>query len=139
MPDQPVEPHVFIILGATGDLTRRKLLPALYNLRNQGILEKRNTLIVGAALPETGEEGFRLWAYEGLRKAGWPSDKELRSWCDECLYYHTLQQGRPENYEALAVYIRRLERTHNMPENRVFYLALPPAAVSGAVEGLDRA
>ena len=36
MRDQSVEPHVFVILGATGDLTRRKLLPALYHLRDQG-------------------------------------------------------------------------------------------------------
>ena len=70
MPPQQVEPHVFVIIGATGDLTRRKLLPALYHLRDQGVLETRNTLIVGAALPEVGEDGFRLWAREGLHKAG---------------------------------------------------------------------
>jgi len=66
MPEQMIEPHVFVILGATGDLTRRKLLPALYSLRDQGVLEEQNTLIIGAALPEMGEEGFRLWAYENL-------------------------------------------------------------------------
>jgi len=54
MREQAVEPHVFIILGATGDLTRRKLLPALYRLREQGSEEKPNRLIVGAALPELG-------------------------------------------------------------------------------------
>jgi glucose-6-phosphate 1-dehydrogenase len=139
MADQPVEPHIFIILGATGDLTRRKLLPALYRLRDQGVLEKRNTLIVGAALPEIGEEGFRLWAFEGLRKAGWPSDKALRAWCEECLYYHALPTGNEQDYEALAAYVRRLERMHGLPENRVFYLALPPAAVPDAIEGLDHA
>ena len=42
----PVEPHLFIILGATGDLTRRKLLPALFHLRTYGELEKQNTLVV---------------------------------------------------------------------------------------------
>ena len=70
MSEHQVEPHVFVILGATGDLTRRKLLPALYHLRDQGILETHNTLIVGAALPEMGEEGFRLWAFEGLNQCG---------------------------------------------------------------------
>jgi glucose-6-phosphate 1-dehydrogenase len=139
MPYQPAAPHLFIIVGATGDLTRRKLLPALYHLRNQGVLEPGKTLIVGAALPEVGEVGFRLWAYEGLRKAGWPSDHALRTWCDECLYYHTVRQGTPDDYEALAVYIRRLERTHHIPENRIVYLAVPPTAVAGAVEGLDHA
>ena len=51
MLEQTVEPHIFIVLGATGDLTRRKLLPALYHLRDQSTVEKPNRLIVGAALP----------------------------------------------------------------------------------------
>jgi len=139
MSEHQVEPHVFVIIGATGDLTRRKLLPALYHLRDQGILETRNTLIVGASLPEMGEEGFRLWAFEGLQQAGWRNETELRVWCDECLHYQTLHEGGVQDYEALAGYIRRLERTHNMPENRVFYLALPPATVPIAMERLHQA
>ncbi|MEC4890233.1 MAG: glucose-6-phosphate dehydrogenase [Nitrospira sp.] len=136
---QQVDPHVFVIIGATGDLTRRKLLPALYHLRDQGVLETRNTLIVGAALPEMGEEGFRLWAFEGLHKAGWHNEAELRAWCDDCLHYQTVHEGGVQDYEALAGYIRRLERTHNMPENRVFYLALPPDTVPIAMERLNQA
>lgn len=139
MSEHRVEPHVFVIIGATGDLTRRKLLPALYHLRDQGILETRNTQIVGAALPDMGEERFRLWAFEGLSQAGWHNEAELRTWCDECLYYQTLHEGRPQDYEALAAYIQRLERTHGMPENRVFYLALPPDTVLDTMERLDEA
>src|SRR5688572_6920022 len=139
MSDHQVEPHTFVVIGATGDLTRRKLLPALYHLRSQGILETRNTLIVGAALPEMGEEGFRLWAFEGLSQAGWHNETELRVWCEECLHYQSLHEGRPQDYEALAAYIRRLEFTHSMQENRVFYLALPPDTVLDAMERLDEA
>jgi len=139
MSEHQVEPHVFVIIGATGDLTHRKLLPALYQLRDQGILETRNTLIIGAALPEMDDEGFRLWAFEGLNQSGWRNETELRAWCEECLYYQTLHEGGPQDYEALAVYIRRLECTHNMPENRVFYLALPPDIVPAAMERLDEA
>jgi len=139
MSEHQVEPHVFVIIGATGDLTRRKLLPALYHLRDQGVLETRNTLIVGASLPEMGEEGFRLWAFEGLQQAGWRNETELRVWCEECLHYQTLHDGSSQDYEALALYIRQLERTHNMPENRVFYLALPPDTVLIAMERLDQA
>lgn len=139
MRKQQVEPHVFVIIGATGDLTRRKLLPALYHLRDQGVLETRNTLIVGAALPEMGEEGFRLWAFEGLHHAGWRNEAELRAWCDECLHYQSVHEGGPADYEALAGYIRTLERRHKMPENRVFYLALPPGVVPATMERLDQA
>jgi len=133
-----VEPHVFIILGATGDLTRRKLLPALYHLRDPENAEKPTRLIVGAALPEMSEEAFRLWAYEGLHEAGWRNANELRAWCNTCLHYQTVRQGGPQDYEALAGYIRQLERTRHMPENLVFYLALPPATVPAAIEQLDR-
>ena len=138
LPSQ-VEPHVFVIIGATGDLTRRKLLPALYHLRDHGELEKRNTLIVGAALPEMDEEGFRLWAFEGLHHAGWRNEAELQAWCEECLHYQTVHEGGQQDYEALAGYIRRLERTHRMTENRVFYLAVPPDIVSTTIERLHGA
>jgi glucose-6-phosphate 1-dehydrogenase len=101
-------------------------------------METRNTLIVGASLPEMTEEGFRLWAFEGLRQAGWPHESDMRVWCDECLYYQTLREGGVQDYGALAMYIRRLEHTHNMPENRVFYLALPPDIMPIATERLDQ-
>jgi len=139
MSEHQVEPHVFVIIGATGDLTRRKLLPALYHLRDQGTLETRNTLIVGAALPEMGEEGFRQWAFESLSQGGSRNEAKLRVWCEECLHYQSLHEGRPQDYEALASYIRRLEFTHSMSENRVFYLALPPDTVLDAMERLDEA
>lgn len=138
MSDQAVEPHLFIILGATGDLTRRKLLPALFHLRTYGELEKHNTLIVGAAQPEMSEEAFRLWAYEGLNKSGARNAPDLRKWCEEYLHYQTVRQGGLEDYEALAAYIRRLETARNLPANRIFYLALPPGAVPPTVEQLDR-
>jgi glucose-6-phosphate 1-dehydrogenase len=138
MQDKTVEPHLFIILGATGDLTRRKLLPALFHLRTYGELEKQNTLIVGAALPEIGEEAFRLWAYEGLRISGARNAPDLRQWCEDYLYYQTLRQGGPADYENLARFIARLEISRNLPQNRIFYLALPPPIVPTTLELLDQ-
>ena len=138
MAEPSVEPHLFVILGATGDLTRRKLLPALFHLRTSGELEKQNTLIVGAAQPELSEEAFRLWAYEGLNKSVGRNAPDLRRWCEESLYYHTVRQGGAEDYKKLATYIRHLETARDLPENRVFYLALPPTAVPTAVEQLSQ-
>ncbi len=139
MQEQVVEPHLFVILGATGDLTHRKLLPALFHLRHYGELEKENTLIVGAALPDMSEDAFRSKAYEELRKAGDGHSAELRTWCNDHLYYQTLRKGTPDDFAALGAYIRRLEVARNLPENRVFYLALPPGIVPGTVEQLDHA
>ncbi|MBA5865457.1 MAG: glucose-6-phosphate dehydrogenase [Nitrospira sp. CR1.3] len=139
MAEMTLEPHLFIILGATGDLTRRKLLPALFHLRTMGELERRNTLIVGASLPEMSEDAFRLWAYEGLRNSGARDASDLSQWCDEHLHYHTVHEGGLEDYEALAGFIRGLESTRHLPENRAFYLALPPTTVPTALEQLDKA
>jgi glucose-6-phosphate 1-dehydrogenase len=139
MGEPSVDPHVFVIVGATGDLTRRKLLPALFHLRTYGELQQQNTLIVGAAQPEMSEEAFRLWAYEALNKSVARNAPDLRRWCEEHLYYHTVRQGGAEEYATLAKYIRELEHTRNLPENRVFYLALPPTAVPTAVEHLSQA
>lgn len=139
MNERNVEPHLFIILGATGDLTRRKLLPALFHLRTYGELEKQNTLIVGAALPELSEDAFRLWAYEGLHGSGAHHPSDLRQWCEHHLHYHTLREGGVADYEALATFIASLEVARNLPQNRIFYLALPPTIVPETLERLDQA
>jgi glucose-6-phosphate 1-dehydrogenase len=137
MMERTVEPHLFIILGATGDLTRRKLLPALFHLRTYGEMEKQNTLIVGAALPEMSMDAFRLWAYEGLCNSGARNASDLRQWCEDHLYYQTLREGNLEDYQALATFVARLEVARNLPQNRIFYLALPPGNVPPTLERLD--
>jgi glucose-6-phosphate 1-dehydrogenase len=138
MMQETVEPHLFIILGATGDLTRRKLLPALFHLRTYGELEKQNTLIVGAALPAMSVNAFRLWAYEGLCNSGARHAPDLRQWCEHHLYYQTLREGTLADYEALAACITRMEVARNLPQNRIFYLALPPTIVPETLELLDQ-
>ncbi len=139
MAEKSVEPHVFVILGATGDLTRRKLMPALFHLRTLGELDKQNTLIVGAAMPEMSEDAFRLWVYEGLRNSGAPDSSDLRRWCDDHLHYLTVHGGSLKDYEALAALLTRLEGAGRKPANRIFYLALPPTTVPSTVERLDQA
>jgi glucose-6-phosphate 1-dehydrogenase len=102
-------------------------------------LEKQNTLIVGAALPDIGEEAFRLWAYEGLCRSGARDATDLRQWCEDHLHYQTLRQGRSADYQALAKFIARLEMARNLPQNRIFYLALPPTIVPSTLELIDQA
>jgi glucose-6-phosphate 1-dehydrogenase len=100
-------------------------------------MEKQNTLIVGAALPEMSTDAFRLWAYEGLCNSGARHASDLRQWCEDHLYYQTLREGSLEDYQALATFVARLEVARNLPQNRIFYLALPPGSVPPTLERLD--
>ncbi len=137
MPREPVEPHLFVILGATGDLTGRKLLPAVASLILRGALHERS-VILGAALgTEPTESGYRAWAHDALREKG--LDHDLTAWCDDCLHYQPLGDGGEADYRALAERVRQVEEEHDLPGNRIFYLALPPSAFPSAIDCLGEA
>lgn len=134
-----VAPHLFVVLGATGDLMRRKLLPALFHLAAQGLL-KETSLILGATRKtDLGDVGFRAQAGEALAAAGFSADDLAGRWCDECLFYQPIGLGEAEDYQALAARIAELEQAHHLPGNRVFYLALPPDALPSTIVGLGEA
>lgn len=119
-----VEPHLFVILGASGDLAQRKLLPALGELAHRGRLPP-NWALLGAARRTWDDERFREFVSQvapGLRTTP--------------LAYHPLPQP---DYQALAARIAALEGELNLPGNRIFYLALPPGALPQAVQGLGEA
>ena len=124
--------HTFVILGGTGDLARRKLLPAVYRLL--GDWDK--AVVLGTGRTPFSDEEYRAFARESLREAGF-SDEEIALWCDDCVYY--TQSPKGGGYEAVADRIAELEARHGLEGNRVYYLALPPAAFPAAVADLGRA
>jgi glucose-6-phosphate 1-dehydrogenase len=131
------EPALFVILGATGDLGRRKLFPAVARLTSRGALGSPS-LILGVARAAGDDASFRAWARKALAAAGHPAG-ELAAWRDECVRYQSIGSGRAADFAALADRIRSLESAHGLPGNRVFYLALPPAAFPGTIRGLGEA
>jgi len=134
-----VEPHVFIIFGATGNLTRRKLFPALYSLSARG-KTKGKSIILGVARRDLNDRSFRVLTREMLESAGFPvNNKVYTNWCDSCLFYQSIGQGSLENYKDLAARIETLERAGNLPGNRVFDMAVPPNAFPEAILGLGSA
>ncbi len=133
-----VDPHLFVVLGATSDLMRRKLLPALYRLRaNQAV---PGPLIILGVSRQAGltDEGFRDLAQAALAAEG-PGQDTAGHWCRECLYFQGLGAETPEDFRALAARIRALEQEHHLSGNRVFYLALPPTAFMASIAGLGQA
>jgi len=120
---------VFVILGATGDLARRKLIPALYRLLGQW--EEPIVLAVGRS--DRDDASYREFTRESLADAGIDADAAGK-WCDSCIHYTQAAAG--DGYEALAERLTQLEKEHGLAGNRVFYLALPPGAYAGAVSDL---
>ncbi len=133
------EPATLVVLGATGDLMRRKLLPALYQMTARRLLDERSQILAVARGADLDDRGFRAWARRALLAAGFAVDGPAARWCAECLHYHSVGRGEPEDYLALAARLAGLERAEHLPANRIFYLALPPRVFPGTIRGLGEA
>jgi len=127
-----VDPHLFVILGGTGDLTHRKLVPSLYRiLADTGIADR--CILLGVAPSDEDDARYRRWVREALADAG--VDDDPTAWCDENVYYERI--GRDQaSYAALRKRIEEIETERGLPGNRIFYLALPPPAFPTVIEGL---
>jgi glucose-6-phosphate 1-dehydrogenase len=132
-----VEPHVFVIFGATGDLARRKLIPALYHLSSAGVLPSRCRLL-GVARGALDDEEFRRLVRETWNEIQPGLASEIERWCKDWIFYQPLADGAPDGYRSLAERIEQLEREVGLPGNRLFYLSIPPQAFPDAIEGLGR-
>jgi glucose-6-phosphate 1-dehydrogenase len=134
-----IEPHIFIIFGATGNLASRKLFPAIYKISAKEEL-KGKSIILGVARKNMDENSYRMLTYDMLKSAGLSiDDKDYSLWCDACLFYHSIGQGELEDYERLDEKIKTIERKNMMPGNRVFNMALPPNIFPKAIVGLSKA
>ena len=131
---------VLVIFGASGDLTRRKLIPALHSLGCEGLLPQ-GTRVVGVALHEWTDQVFRDHLYDGVvnyaRLA--PGSCELWPWFAERLSYITGYFEDPETYVRLRQHLERLDEVYEATPNRLFYLATPPQFYPVIIEQLGRA
>lgn len=131
-----IEPHLFVILGATGNLTQKKLFPAIYSLSAKGELKGKNK-ILGVARGEYNDQAFRAYARNMLKSIGLRVNPSVYvPWCNTCLFYNQISKSDIENYVKLATRIDKIEKENELTGNRVFYLALPPKVVPTAIKGL---
>lgn len=138
MSSKDVEAHIFVIFGATGDLTQRSLLPALYHLTKQGTIQGKCVVLGTARTSNMNDASFREIAREALIKLHIEIDEDTNNWIDRSLYYQTIGEEKLENFAALSERIKRLEDEKGLSGNRVFYLALPPLAFPGTIERLGK-
>ena len=134
------EPCVMVIFGATGDLTHRKLVPALYNLALEGFLPPGFSVVGFARRPKSDEQ-FRAEMREAVDQHSRrrPVDEGVWESFARGLFYCSSTFDDTEGYLRLGDLLARVDQERNTSGNRVFYLATPPDAYPVIVGGLGQA
>jgi glucose-6-phosphate 1-dehydrogenase len=131
------DPCILVIFGATGDLTSRKLLPALYNLAREGQLPS-HFACVGFARREKTHDQFRDEMREAVNRFSRikPIDKELWQSFSEQLFYHRSEFDHEEGYDELRSFLNDLDIKFGTKGNRVYYLSTQPSYFPVVIEKL---
>ncbi len=133
------EPCLIVVFGATGDLTSRKILPAVYNLRRAGLLPAETSVVGFSRRPltdaefrkmmrESAEENSRVKVEDGL-------------WNDfaEGIFYQPGQFADRAAFRELAERLEQIDAARGTRGNKLFYLATPPSAYEEIIANLGKA
>jgi glucose-6-phosphate 1-dehydrogenase len=135
----PSDPCAIVMFGASGDLAKRKLLPALYDLAVHSCLAPRFRLL-GFARTEMSDEAFQKEASESLPDKAPSGDTDgVRREFLQHLQYFTGNYDDAGSYQRLAKRLEELDGEAELGGNRLYYLATPPAVYPRIVEQLGRA
>ena len=132
------EPCVMVIFGATGDLTRRKLLPAMWNLKGEGCLE--SVRILGVGRTAMSDDEFRALVRQALVESKKIDEQDDERWrkFEQRIHYITGELGDDSTYQHTAQRLSEME-TEGASSNHLFYLATPPSLAPEIVDGLGKA
>ena len=124
---RPADPCLMVIFGASGDLTTRKLLPALYNLRRSKLLPE-DFAILGVSVDQMSEDEFRNKVRHDIKEyAGAPDDCTQCDWLAERIYYMVGDFRDNGTYSHLKDLLTELDQKHSTRGNYLYYLATAPA------------
>ena len=137
--DRIPEPQILVIFGGTGDLTQRKLVPALYQMKLERRLPPELT-IVGVARRDWSTEFFREHLRQGVEEFGGGLQKD-EIWEDFArgLFYKSANIDVPEDYKNLKEFLAELDDKRGTRGNRVFYLSVAPRFFGEATQQLGTA
>jgi len=131
----PAGPCVLVIFGATGDLTKRLLVPALYNLRRAGLLPK-NFAVIGVSRAPKDNAAFRSDLGSSLRQFDDAvSDADWKSLAER-MFYLQGEFDDPATYDKLKQLLTKTDEAQQTGGNCLFYLATPPQVFSPIVQRL---
>src|SRR5262245_21765651 len=121
------EPNSVVIFGASGDLTKRKLVPALYNLELEGLLPNAFA-VIGFARRPIPDDAFRAQMLDGINNfsRNRPAKPEVWAEFSQKLHYCAGNFDDPQAYQGLAAALNEQDAQHGTAGNRLFYLATSP-------------
>ncbi|MFO0746854.1 MAG: glucose-6-phosphate dehydrogenase [Myxococcota bacterium] len=137
MSTSPPDPCIFVIFGGTGDLSRRKLLPALACLVHDGRVAAETKILAVAIESNLDDDGYRAFAKKAMEDGKVPAD-EIDALLPR-LHYHCIGKGEAADFRAVATRLQLMEAEQRLPGNRAIYLALPPQAFQSTIDGLGGA
>lgn len=117
------KPHILVIFGASGDLTKRKLIPALYELHTQDLLPDKFA-VLGVSRTDLSDMSFREKIQEFLPKQT-GNQKDIDQFMEH-LYYQPLSTTGSSEYPILKSRLKSLGEELSIPENHIYYLSTPP-------------
>jgi glucose-6-phosphate 1-dehydrogenase len=137
--EAPSDPCAIVMFGASGDLARRKLLPALFDLAKHSCLAPKFCLL-GFARTQMSDDEFRRTADEALAKGKTAQeDGDKRREFVSQMQYFTGNYDDPEAFKRLAQKLEELDRDQQLGGNRLFYLATPPDVYPHIIDQLGKA
>jgi len=133
---RPGDPCVMVIFGVAGDLTRRKLIPALYNLAKAHLLS-REFAVVGIARTPMSTDDFRKKISEDIKQfAGTQVDPDLWEWFVRRMHYLPGDFRDKKIYQQLKDTLQKVDKDHSTHGNYFFYLATAPEFFGTIIENL---
>jgi glucose-6-phosphate 1-dehydrogenase len=134
-----VDNFLFIIFGGTGDLSKRKLIPALFNLYLDGQLPNRFA-ILGLGRKPFDDQSYRQTMLENIKQYGhhkFPDIKELDNFA-KSIFYQSFDMSQKEDYGTLKTRIDTIDEQIKIGGNYLFYLATPPEFFLGISRSLKK-
>jgi glucose-6-phosphate 1-dehydrogenase len=131
---------IIVIFGASGDLTSRKLMPAIFSLKCQKLMPEKYA-IVGVGRTKFSNEEFRNKMIDSIVSFSEEKviDKELISGFVSNLYYYSMDNSLESDYTALKLFLKEIDDKNSVKGNYIFYTATPPSMYEVIAVNLARA
>ena len=141
MEEKPIQPRpgVFVIFGAGGDLTWRKLTPSIFSLWCKGLLPEKFS-VLGIDLKEMDDDQFRAHLREGVEKFSPDCGQQVEAWESFKIHLHYLCTNFDDQaaFDQLRDHLEKVDKEWGESAIRVYYQATPPSAVETIVSGLQK-